>query len=222
MKKIIKKEKKNNLGFSLLEILLAVVLLAIVVTPLIQTIYTSMALNKKSRIQMGATDLGQSMIEYFESQTYPDIKDLLEDTGNTVSIAAINYAGLCKDVSSGSYYGQSSTESYTMEERKRGWAQYSALNCYTAIMSGQSDKFICHKSNDDYDFYAINKINSNGFEYDLVIFITPIIDTGDYNVYEVQVDVYYNDYNDPNIVFTAHDRNNLMATYKGSVFNKFD
>ena len=70
MKKIIKKMKKNNSGFSLLEILLAVILLAIVVTPLIQTIYTSMSLNKKARIMMGANDVGQSLVEYYEAQTY--------------------------------------------------------------------------------------------------------------------------------------------------------
>jgi len=222
MKKIIKKEKKNNLGFSLLEILLAVVLLAIVVTPLIQTIYTSMSLNKKARVQMGATDIGQSLVEYFETQTYDDIKTLLENGGNTASIAAINYAGLCKDVSSGHYQGQSSSDAMTMNGRKKSWSEYTALSCYTAIMSGQSDRFIAYKSNDDYDFYSINKITSNGFEYDIVVFITPLYDTGEYKVYEVQADVYYNDPNDPKIVFTAHDRNNLMASYKGSVFNKFD
>ena len=73
MKKIIKKIRKNNSGFSLLEVLLAVVLLAIVVTPLIQAIYTSMAMNKKARILMGATDVGQSLVEYYESKTYDDV-----------------------------------------------------------------------------------------------------------------------------------------------------
>lgn len=73
MKKIIKNKKSNNLGFSLLEVLLAVVLLAIVVTPLIQTVYTSMSLNKKARILMGATDVGQTYMEYLESMTYDDI-----------------------------------------------------------------------------------------------------------------------------------------------------
>ncbi len=69
MKKKILRIQKNK-GFSLLELLLAVCLLAIVVTPLIQTIYTSMALNKKARILSGATDLGQSYVEYLESLTY--------------------------------------------------------------------------------------------------------------------------------------------------------
>lgn len=78
MKKKIKRIQKKNKGFSLIEVLLAVVLLAIVITPLIQTIYTSMALNKKSRILLGATDVGQSYVEYLESLTY-------ENSDNTVT-----------------------------------------------------------------------------------------------------------------------------------------
>lgn len=85
MKKIIKKMKKNNSGFSLLEILLAVILLAIVVTPLIQTIYTSMSLNKKARIMMGATDVGQHQVEYFEAQTYDDISSLFSSGHYTLN-----------------------------------------------------------------------------------------------------------------------------------------
>ena len=85
MKKIIKKMKKNNSGFSLLEILLAVILLAIVVTPLIQTVYTSMSLNKKARIMMGATDVGQHQIESFEAQTYDDISSLFSSGHYTLN-----------------------------------------------------------------------------------------------------------------------------------------
>jgi len=222
MKKIIKKLKKTNSGFSLLEILLAVVLLAIVVTPLIQTIYTSMSLNKKSRIQMGATDVGQSLVEYFESQTCDEIKTLLENNGSTVTIGAINYAAVSKDETGGSWYGSSSSQSMSMEERKKNWTLFAELTAYTSVVAGLNDRYIAYKSSDDYDFYCINKVSSNGFDYDLVVFITPIYDTGDYKVYEVQVDVYYNDYNDPHNIHSGHDKKNLMASYKGSVFNKFD
>lgn len=221
MKKIIKKMRKSKSGFSLLEILLAVVLLAIVVTPLIQTIYTSMALNKKSRIQMGATDVGQSALEYFESLTYPDIKDLLENDGNTVNIPAINYAGKAK-AEGGSWYGSSSSDPVTMAQRKNTWALFTELTAYTRVVAMLDDKYISYKADDDYDFYAINKVKSNGFDYDLVVFITPLYEGSDYSVYEIQIDVYYNDYNNPNNIHCGHDRNNLMCSYKGSVFNKFD
>lgn len=142
MKKIIKNKRSNNLGFSLLEVLLAVVLLAIVVTPLIQTVYTSMALNKKSRILFGATDLGQSYVEYFESMTYEDINSLY------------------------------TVDSFTIPE------------------------------------------TSNGFNYNLKVDISPLLE-GTYAVYEVKVDVYYVENNDPS-------NQDFMASFKGSVFNKLD
>ena len=142
MKKIIKKKKSNNLGFSLLEILLAVVLLAIVVTPLIQTIYTSMALNKKARVLMSATELGQSYVELFESMTYTDIHTLY-----------------------------------------------------------MVDDFTIPDTND-------------GFNYNVKVSISPLI-SGTYSVYEVKVDVYYVENNDPS-------NQDFMASFKGSVFNKLD
>lgn len=142
MKKIIKNKKSNNLGFSLLEILLAVVLLAIVVTPLIQTIYTSMALNKKSRILMGATDIGQTYVEFFESKTYEDI------------------------------HSTYTVDNFTIPE------------------------------------------TSNGFKYNLVVSISPL-SSGTYSVYEVKIDVYYLENNDPS-------NQDFMASFKGSVFNKLD
>ena len=142
MKKIIKKKKSSNLGFSLLEILLAVVLLVIVVTPLIQTIYTSMALNKKARVLMSATELGQSYVELFESMTYTEINTL-----------------------------------YTV------------------------DDFTIPDTND-------------GFNYNVKVSISPLM-TGTYSVYEVKVDVYYVENNDPS-------NQDFMASFKGSVFNKLD
>ncbi len=140
MKKLFKKIRKNNSGFSLLEVLLAVVLLAIVVTPLIQCIYTSMSMNKKARILMGATDVGQSLVEYYESQTYDN--DDLSNDNNT-------------------------------------WWMFS----------------------------------SNGFSYDCHVTISPIYDGSNYQVYEVNIDVYYKPDNNPL-------ERTLMATYKGSVFSK--
>lgn len=152
MKKIIKRIQKKNKGFSLIEVLLAVVLLAIVITPLIQTIYTSMALNKKSRILLGATDVGQSYMEYLESLTYES-----SDSGAT-TIKTLD-------------------------------------------------------SNDD-NYFATTK-SSNGFNYNLFVYISPLLSSSDYSVYEVKVDVYYVPNNNPS-------DQEFLASFKGSVFNKLD
>lgn len=224
MKKFLKKKKNNNLGFSLLEVLLAVVLLAIVATPLIQVVYSSMALNKKSRILMGATDVGQSALEYFESLTYNDIKNLLENNNVDVNIPAINFVGKSLDQAGGSWVGsdEDANTSAEWEERKQQWTLFAGLSAYSHVQAGWSDKFIAYQSSDNFDFYSINTVSSNGFDYDLVIFLVPIFEGSEYSVYEVQVDVYYNDYNDSSNIFAGHDKDKLQATFKGSVFNKFD
>ena len=153
MKKTIKRiRKKNNKGFSLLEVLLAVILLAIVVTPLIQTIYTSMTLNKKARILLGATDVGQSYVEYLESLTY-----------------------------------ESSDTSVTTVK----------------TLDSDNDNVI-----------TVQK-SSNGFNYNLVVTISPLLPGSDYSVYEVKVDVYHMVDNNP-------ANQDFMASFKGSVFNKLD
>lgn len=223
MKKNIKKKLKTGTGFSLVEVLLAVVLLAIVVTPLLQAVVTSMNLNRKSRILLGATDVGQSAVEYFESLTYGDIKTLLENNGNNVSISAINFVGKSVD-ESGSWYGGNTeaTTSAQLKAKKETWTLFSELCAYSKIQTGKPDRYISYQSTDVFDFYAINKVQSNGFDYDLVVFITPLYDGTKYDLYEVQVDVYYNDYKNSSNIHGGHDKKNLMASFKGSVFNKFD
>jgi len=222
MKKIIKKKGKNNLGFSLLEILLAVVLLAIVVTPLIQTVYTSMSLNKKSRVLMGATDLGQSAVEYFESLTYDDIKTLLENNGNDVSISALNYVGKSQDETSGHYVDENVAANTDADwaDRQKNWRVFAQVCAYTKVQTSLNDKYIAYKSGDLFDFYAINKVPSNGFDYDILVFVKPIYEGSEYSVYEVQVDVYYNDPKDTS--WGGHDKKDFQASFKGSIFNKLD
>ncbi len=66
------KTKKNNKGFSLVEVLCAVVLLAIVATPILQAIYSGMTLNIKSRKLLSAADLAAGYTEYVSSLVFDD------------------------------------------------------------------------------------------------------------------------------------------------------
>ena len=63
---------KNGKGFSLVEVLCAIVLLAIVATPILQVIYSSMAVNIKSRKMLGASDLLSDTMEFVSSLTFED------------------------------------------------------------------------------------------------------------------------------------------------------
>ena len=218
MKKIIKKIPKFNKGFSLLELLLAVVLLAIVVTPLLQTIYTSMALNNKSRIQMGATNLGQSTLELFESMDYTSIKTLLEHDGTNISIAALNYNAPGQKLGAyDTYTGEGDTD---VAKAKKGWSDRISLIANTKVTSLLPDKFIAYKDSDQYDFYTINSVTHNGYDYDMDIFITPLFTGTTYQLYEIQIDVYYDD---PKEVAGKHYKpGHFMTSLKGSVYKDLE
>lgn len=70
MKLIKRKTTKSNKAFSLVEVLLAVLLLALIITPILQCIYTTLTLNAKSRKALSATDLCQHILEDFEADSF--------------------------------------------------------------------------------------------------------------------------------------------------------
>lgn len=74
-KRLIKltRTKKKNKGFSLVELLVAIVLLAIVVTPMFNAFISSARINRNARRIMVATDLGQNIIEGLSEKTYETV-----------------------------------------------------------------------------------------------------------------------------------------------------
>ena len=69
-----KRNIKNNLnkGFSLIEVLMAVVLLGLIAAPILQMFYSSFELNQKSRRYLGASDFMQTIMEGITAQTWED------------------------------------------------------------------------------------------------------------------------------------------------------
>ena len=72
MKRVNTKRKGTNKGFSLIEVLCAIVLLGLIAAPLIQMIYSSYATNIKSKRYLAAADLCQTVMEALSAQTYED------------------------------------------------------------------------------------------------------------------------------------------------------
>lgn len=76
--------RKDNKGFTLLELLVAVVILAVIIVPMLRSFVSSYRVNARSRENMRATTLAQNEMEIFEKEK---IEDLLDTTkfGYTVT-----------------------------------------------------------------------------------------------------------------------------------------
>jgi prepilin-type N-terminal cleavage/methylation domain-containing protein len=88
MKKFNTKRKGTNKGFSLIEVLCAIVLLGLIAAPLIQMIYSSYATNIKSKRYLAAADLCQTVMEALSAQTYENS----ETPGTSITVDGVgNY-----------------------------------------------------------------------------------------------------------------------------------
>ena len=89
MKKILKTKfaKKQAKGFSLVEVLCAVVLLALVATPILQALYSGMVVNNKSRKMLAAADLASETTEFISSLAFEDFT--YTDGGTTYTVPGL-------------------------------------------------------------------------------------------------------------------------------------
>ena len=69
MKEYTERRQLNNEGFSLIELLIAIVILSIIVVPLLHSFVTSARTNAKSRNTMHATAIAEDVMEQFEAHT---------------------------------------------------------------------------------------------------------------------------------------------------------
>ena len=67
-----RRKHKNNSGFSLVEVLMAVLLLGLIAAPVLQMFYSSYAINKKSKEYLVASDFLQTIMEGISAQTWEE------------------------------------------------------------------------------------------------------------------------------------------------------
>lgn len=99
---VMKKKKRQlcNGGFSLLEVLLAIVLLALVAAPILQTFLTTAKINQNAKKTLEATNLAQTIMEDITSQTFDkNIKNTFATSApNAMVVAALGYSCEVKDI----------------------------------------------------------------------------------------------------------------------------
>lgn len=69
------RRKINNKGFSLIEVLVAVVMLAVVMTPLLRGFVSTAEVNKSAREYMGGTDVTQCVLEGITNKSYQQFSE---------------------------------------------------------------------------------------------------------------------------------------------------
>lgn len=74
----------NNAGFSLLELLIAVVILAIIVVPIMNSFLVSMKTNAKAERTMDTTAIAENVMEEFEARSIEEMKVIYEKEGYTI------------------------------------------------------------------------------------------------------------------------------------------
>lgn len=84
------KQRMNNKGFSLIELLMAIALLAIIIIPVLNSFITSARINRDARKVMIATDVAQTIMEGFSDKGFSDINASLGQL-QTVDLSG-NYA----------------------------------------------------------------------------------------------------------------------------------
>ncbi len=202
--KFIKKSKK---GFSLVEVLLAVILLAIIATPLLQTIVASIRVNNKSKEQMAANDCCTAVLEYIETLDFSDdashglkkkidnksfsVPNIYSGSTNGADSAALSYSGFTSDI-----FSESRLNSDASRDSK---VMIYAPSINTFVMS-----------NVEYSKYR--------FDVTVRISENPAISGGSFSVYDVYVKAY------PVKVIngvSTHGSTPYITDYCGSIFNKF-
>lgn len=88
MRREVRKGQLNNSGFSLVELLIAVTILAIIVTPLLHSFLTSIRTNAKARNTMHATAIAEDVMEEFEAYGIDGMREIYKNAGYTEQLDA--------------------------------------------------------------------------------------------------------------------------------------
>lgn len=84
MKKRMGAKKLNNSGFSLLEVLIAMVILCLVSIPLLHSFVTTARTNARAKVLMRATDCAENLMETLEYKSVEELVEYYQSSGNTI------------------------------------------------------------------------------------------------------------------------------------------
>lgn len=153
------RERKRNSGFTLVEVMIAVAILAIISIPVLQSFVSVAQVNSKSRRRLSATTIAENLME--SCKGIP-LKEVAAQCDNLSGAAAVPITIVAGDLESGTAFAGSAQEvNFALTNTLSGsnkTVSYDATNGY-----------VFHaKSNGKYAFW-IHRIQSGGASYDAII-----------------------------------------------------
>lgn len=152
------KRKTNNRGFTLVELIIAVAILAIVILPLISNFIQSSKMNLKGRKSLNAMNLAQDVMEGMSAFTASEVDEKMvaatgatpTDLAGVVLPVGTTYSGVAKDPSS-----NADKKIYTLTNVQTATGNHNAYDM-TITVDGSSSN---HAEFNDYSTADITKVD---------------------------------------------------------------
>lgn len=193
-----RKAGKQNMGFSLVEVLVTLALISVLSIPLIQTFINSARVNGKAKSMQNATDIAQSISEYFGAMPLDALKTAYQGKYTSMSDGSIVFTnigdGINKDSDGVDYYKGSDTEKFyvsvIVDPTGYSKADKTGMNDY--IRPGinnlnENSSITCRSKLEQYDTNIVNTFKEKGVNVDNK---SKIVKKSVFTIYENESTVY--------------------------------
>ncbi len=193
-----RKAGKQNMGFSLVEVLVTLALISVLSIPLIQTFINSARVNGKAKSMQNATDIAQSISEYFGAMPLDALKTAYQGKYTSMSDGSIVFTnigdGINKDSDGVDYYKGSDTEKFyvsvIVDPTGYSKADKTGMNDY--IRPGinnlnENSSITCRSKLEQYDTNIVNTFKEKGVNVDDK---SKIVKKSVFTIYENESTVY--------------------------------
>lgn len=193
-----RKAGKQNMGFSLVEVLVTLALISVLSIPLIQTFINSARVNGKAKSMQNATDIAQSISEYFGAMPLDALETAYKGKYTSMSDGSIVFTnigdGINKDSDGVDYYKGSDTEKFyvsvIVDPTGYSKADKTGMNDY--IRPGinnlnENSSITCRSKLEQYDTNIVNTFKEKGVNVDDK---SKIVKKSVFTIYENESTVY--------------------------------
>lgn len=192
------KIRKQNMGFSLVEVLVTLALISVLSIPLIQTFVNSARMNGKAKSMQNATDIAQSISEYFGAMPLDALKTSYSSNYKELPDGRIVFTnigdGINKDSKNIGYYKGSDTEKFYVSVivDPTGYSKDDKTGMNDYIRPGinnlnENSSITCRSKLEQYDTNIVNTFKEKGVD---VTDKSKIVKNSVFTIYENKSTVY--------------------------------